>query len=192
MEEQRYPQPIDRRPESDRRVDSWKEIAAFLRCGERTAKRWEAERGLPVHRMPGSGRGRVFAYTAELSRWSESGLPELGALPTASTPPSRSLRWSVVAPVVLALLASIIAAYQWTRGRDRHAPVPVLRQLTANPSEDWVMGAAISPDGKSLAFLDGTGLYVRSIDSGETHPVATQIGRASCRERVETPWARRS
>src|ERR1035438_3263073 len=171
--EQRYPQPIDRRPESDRRVDSWKEIAAFLRCGERTFGREEAERGLPVHRMPGSGRGRVFAYTAELSRWSESGLPELGALPTTSTPPSRSLRWSVIAPIVLALLASIIAAYQWTRGRDRHAPVPVLRQLTANPTEDWVMGAAISPDGKSLAFLDATGLYVRSIDSGETHPVAT-------------------
>src|ERR1022692_58820 len=122
MEQHRHPQPIDRRPESDRRVDSWKEIAAFLRCGERTAKRWEGERGLPVHRMPGSGRGRVFAYTAELSRWSEAGLPELGALPTTSTPPSRSLRWSVIAPIVLALLASIIAAYQWTRGRDGHAP----------------------------------------------------------------------
>jgi Flp pilus assembly protein TadD len=75
MEPNRYPQPINRRPEPNRRLDSWKEIAEFLRCGERTVSRWEAERGLPVHRVPGSGRGRVFAYTAELGRWLDAGGP---------------------------------------------------------------------------------------------------------------------
>src|ERR1039458_10199703 len=48
MEPNRYPRPINRRPEANRRLDSWKEIAAFLDCGERTVKRWETERGLPV------------------------------------------------------------------------------------------------------------------------------------------------
>src|ERR1017187_6397815 len=63
-----------------------KEIAAFLDCGERTVKRWETERGLPVHRMPGSGRGRVSAYTAELSRWLEAGGPDQAANEEASQP----------------------------------------------------------------------------------------------------------
>ncbi len=43
------------------------------------------------------------------------------------------------------------------------------RRLTANPDEDPVLGAVISPDGKYLAFSDQTGFYLRQIDSGETH-----------------------
>jgi len=41
-----------------KRLDSWKEIAAFFGRAERTVKRWEAARGLPVHRLPGNGRRR--------------------------------------------------------------------------------------------------------------------------------------
>jgi tetratricopeptide (TPR) repeat protein len=51
------------------RLDCWKEIAAYLGKGERTVKRWEKERGLPTHRVPGSGRASVYAYTAELDEW---------------------------------------------------------------------------------------------------------------------------
>jgi adenylate cyclase len=32
-------------------------------------RRWEIERGLPVHRVPGSSRGVVYAFTAELEEW---------------------------------------------------------------------------------------------------------------------------
>ena len=48
---------------------SWKEIAFFLNHAERTVKRWERERGLPVHRVPGGERGGVFAYPSELNAW---------------------------------------------------------------------------------------------------------------------------
>jgi len=58
-----------RDPLVGKRLDSWKEIAAFFGRAERTVKRWETERGLPVHRVPGSGRGVVFAYTDELGDW---------------------------------------------------------------------------------------------------------------------------
>ena len=37
----------------DRRFGSWKEIATFLDRDIRTVWRWEKERGLPVHRVPG-------------------------------------------------------------------------------------------------------------------------------------------
>src|SRR5271168_2594068 len=54
------------------RLDSWKEIAAFFDRDERTVKRWEKERGLPVYRVPGSARGGVFAYAGELAEWLQS------------------------------------------------------------------------------------------------------------------------
>jgi hypothetical protein len=34
-----------------RRLDSWKEIAAYLGRSIRTVQRWEREEGLPVHRL---------------------------------------------------------------------------------------------------------------------------------------------
>jgi len=52
-----------------KRLDSWKEIAAFFGRDERTVNRWEKELGLPVHRLPGT-KGRVYAYTDELKAWS--------------------------------------------------------------------------------------------------------------------------
>jgi tetratricopeptide (TPR) repeat protein len=57
---------------SNARLDSWKQIAAYLGRGERTAKRWEVDRSLPVHRVPGGGRGSVYAFPAELDEWLNS------------------------------------------------------------------------------------------------------------------------
>ena len=56
-------------PSTGKRLDSWKEIAAFFARAERTVKRWEVERGLPVHRVPGGARSAVFAYSDELAEW---------------------------------------------------------------------------------------------------------------------------
>jgi TolB-like protein len=55
--------------EPSKALISWKEIAVFLNRAERTVKRWERERGLPVHRVPGGERGSVFAYPEELASW---------------------------------------------------------------------------------------------------------------------------
>ncbi|MGC2617386.1 MAG: tetratricopeptide repeat protein, partial [Acidobacteriaceae bacterium] len=55
--------------ESVKTLVSWKEIAVFLNRSESTVKRWERDRGLPVHRIPGGERGGVFAYADELSDW---------------------------------------------------------------------------------------------------------------------------
>ncbi len=137
---------------------------------------------------------RGYRFVADVREcWEENGAgagpaevkpfpaPDPAALPSAVTPPPPWLRRSMVASVaLLAVLGSVIAAYRWMRGRGRTAPEPVLRQLTANPTESWVMSAAISPNGKYLAFVDSIGLFVRSIDSGETHPIAVPpewIGR---------------
>lgn len=52
----------------DDRLDSWKEIAAYLRRGVRTAQRWERVAGLPVRRVA-SERGAVYAFRSELDAW---------------------------------------------------------------------------------------------------------------------------
>lgn len=50
-------------------LHGWKEIAAYLGRDERTAKRWEKQRGLPVRRIPGSGRANVYILLPELEAW---------------------------------------------------------------------------------------------------------------------------
>jgi len=54
------------------RLDSWKEIAAYLGRGIRTVQRWEREEGLPVHRLAHEKRGSVYARREELAAWWES------------------------------------------------------------------------------------------------------------------------
>ncbi|MFN3287776.1 MAG: hypothetical protein ACK40H_04950, partial [Sphingomonadaceae bacterium] len=68
------------------RLIGWKRIAAHLGCDVRTARRWEAERGLPVHRLPGDARSAVWADPAELGRWL-AGQPPAAAAPQEAPPP---------------------------------------------------------------------------------------------------------
>jgi TolB-like protein/Tfp pilus assembly protein PilF len=51
------------------RLDSWKEIASYLRRDVRTVQRWEKKEGLPVHRHQHDKLGSVYAYPAELTSW---------------------------------------------------------------------------------------------------------------------------
>src|SRR5215213_3181727 len=54
------------------RLDSWKEIAAYLGRGIRTVQRWEREEGLPIHRLVHEKRGSIYARREELAAWWES------------------------------------------------------------------------------------------------------------------------
>src|SRR2546429_8345890 len=54
------------------RLDSWKEIAVYLRRDVRTVQRWEKKEGLPVYRHQHDKLGSVFAYQTELAAWFKS------------------------------------------------------------------------------------------------------------------------
>ena len=71
--------------EPQNRLDSWKEIAAYLQRNVITVQRWEKQEGLPVHRHPHQKRSSVYAYAAEIDQWRESRKP-------ASPPPSLDRR----------------------------------------------------------------------------------------------------
>ena len=64
------------------RLDSWKEIAAYLGRGIRTVQRWEREEGLPVHRLAHEKRGSIYARREELAAWWESRRQTLTVPPT--------------------------------------------------------------------------------------------------------------
>src|SRR5215467_6583132 len=51
------------------RLDSWKEIASYLRRDVRTVQRWEKKEGLPVYRHQHDKLGSVYAYKGELDTW---------------------------------------------------------------------------------------------------------------------------
>jgi hypothetical protein len=56
-------------PRNSERLESWKEIAAFITRDERTAMRWAKFHGMPVHHAPGGSHARVFAYRSEVLEW---------------------------------------------------------------------------------------------------------------------------
>ena len=60
----------------------------------------------------------------------------------------------------------------------RPAPPLELKEtrLTANPSENGVSLACISPDGKYLAYSDQRRLYLKLIESGEVRPIPQPEG----------------
>jgi Tol biopolymer transport system component len=64
------------------RLDSWKEIAAYLGRSVRTVQRWEREEGLPVHRHLHDKRGSIYARKEEVAAWWESRRLTLGATST--------------------------------------------------------------------------------------------------------------
>jgi predicted DNA-binding transcriptional regulator AlpA len=56
-------------PLPDKKLVSWKEIAAYLGREVRTVQRWENTEGLPVHRHEHLKKSTVYAYASELDEW---------------------------------------------------------------------------------------------------------------------------
>ena len=50
-------------------LNSWKEIAAYIGRGVRTAQRWERDLALPVRRPRGKKRSAVIAVPSEIDAW---------------------------------------------------------------------------------------------------------------------------
>jgi len=96
----------------------------------------------------------------------------LEALRPAHAAARRRSRLAAAAAAVLVLTLGLVV-YQWLRRyREGKSPRELPeRQITSNPIEDWVSGAAISPDGKQIAYRDQTGFLIRTVDSGETRPI---------------------
>jgi len=85
--------------------------------------------------------------------------------------PKYTVRWRVVSAAVALVGIIALTTFWFARHQPPHpdaVPDLKLRQLTANSSENHVLGGTISPDGKHLAYSDQKGLHIRAIETGET------------------------
>ena len=59
-------------PSTEDRLDSWKDIAVYLKRDISTVQRWEQREKMPVHRHQHDRRGSVYAFRCELDVWLET------------------------------------------------------------------------------------------------------------------------
>lgn len=110
--------------------------------------------------------------TAEELRTDLEGLrsaanPLLAETPPRTLPRRGSLWFGISLLSMVAVLALAWFGWHWLMPKSKLGQ----RQLTFNPPGNRVTAAAVSPDGKYVAYHDQNGLYLQSLDSGETHPV---------------------
>src|SRR5690349_21516941 len=112
----------------------------------------------------------IRADVKRLKRDSESG--RIAAQAVRRQP--RFPHWQLVLLVLLLLLASAVAGWLLLRRQQSSATVPQLKEqrLTTNSTANPLSAAAISPDGKYLVLADPSGVYVRTIATGEIHPLS--------------------
>jgi Tol biopolymer transport system component len=143
------------------RLDSWKEIGAYLKREVRTVQRWEAQEGLPVHRHPHRQRSSVYAYRAELDAWwAKRG----AALGTGSAGRSRKV-WVAAAALSMAGVAGWLTL-------SSHEPQAPLRSYPMTASPGLESSPDFSPDGTKVAYMwrkegDKQGdIYVKTLPGG--------------------------
>jgi len=174
-----------------KQLDSWKEIAAYLNRNVRTCWLWERDLGLPVHRLDGSPKARVFAYTAELDAWreekgqlpgnAESGNNGVEASSQPPTPPApvtvrRSARaWIVAALVggpVLAAAAAVLIVWHF-----HPAPKPAVGRFTIKVEPGyWLAGWTMEmqrPSRTAMAISNDGSFIVYSAIEENPGPKAT-------------------
>ncbi len=101
-------------------LDSWKEISAYLNRSVMTCHRWEEELGLPIHRLDGTPKARVFAYTDELDRWLAEKL-RVAEAPRQERRKRTKWIW-ITAGTVLAV--AMLAAIGWQLFSQASIPAP--------------------------------------------------------------------
>ncbi len=145
------------------RLDSWKELAAYLKRSVSTVQRWEREGGLPVYRRNGENgkkhHGQVFAYKSDLDTWWEG----FRTRPGADEPwwaGWRQNRWVYVAAgALVVVLAAGISLWRSRRG----SPLFGEEQVAA-----WrFRHGEASPDGRWFAYREPESghLWLRDLSS---------------------------
>jgi tetratricopeptide (TPR) repeat protein len=150
-----------------RRLIGWKSIGQFLRCTERTARRWEAYRGMPVHRIPGGGRSSVWATPEELNSWLQALPSEVQATLRAEASSDEASGAATADTIAFADAAA--ASPQAAALTDTAAPVPPAApgKPAAQRPPVWVVAAVL------LITVVAAGLMIWS--SAHRSPSATAL-----------------
>jgi TolB-like protein len=149
MSTSHLPTQIRSTDDADDRLDSWKEIAAYLKRDMRTVRRWEAE-GLPVRRKLHKKQASVYAYKGEIDVWWHEGRHHL-----EQAEPGTSRKGLVLKALAGFAVASLVIALALSVGgvRDRlggnAVAVPATKSIAVLPLEN------LSKDPEQDYFADG-------------------------------------
>ena len=166
------------------RLDSWKEIAAYLKRDVSTAQRWEKREGMPVQRHLHNKLGSVYAFRTELDAWWLTRSQRLGAdegpvfrsppgeITSDSRPARASILWLALALVAVLSAASLIRVLPRADSVWQN-PLADARFSQLTDFEGTERAAAISRDGRFVAFLaDREGsmdVWVTQVGTGQFH-----------------------
>ena len=196
------------------RLDSWKEIAAYMSRDVTTVQRWEKREGMPVHRHLHARMGSVYASRAELDAWARSRKPaaaqEDETIVPSPEPTESSFRETLrsALPLAVVIAALAVAGYLFLQRKEYfwHSPIADARYQTVTDFDGVAEAAAISRDGQFVAFLsdrDGPmDVWVTQVGSGQfhnlTHGSAPELVNPSIRTLGFSPdgsfvtyWARK-
>ena len=193
------------RPPDDR-LDSWKEIAAYMKRDVTTVQRWEKREGMPVHRHVHDKLGSVYAFRTELDAWARSrtlGLSRRAVADHADAVdgvPRRPRARTAAGPVAAGRdgrcsprLSSLWQVQQHLDAcRRTRWPTPAFCQLTDFDGSE--QAAALSRDGRFAAFLsdrDGQmDVWVTQVGTGQFYNL-TRDAAASSSIRRFARWVSR-
>ncbi len=165
------------------RLVSWKRIANYLDCSERTARRWRNAEGLPIHNATGGASGTVFAFKSELDAWLKSRPADKSAAPPqAASAPRQNRAWLVV--MVAGALLAAVALSTWSNTRSNRAANTIdpdriaLGAFVVDPArEDAPVLREMLKSKFSVTFARN-GLDVVSENSGSSAPAAFELSGA--------------
>jgi TolB-like protein/lipopolysaccharide biosynthesis regulator YciM len=132
------------------RLNSWKEIAAYLGRDARTVQLWEKQEELPIHRHTHQARASVYAYSAELDAWLKMRTAEKAVRGAPQTHGDEELRTARVSGMLwrlgaVVLLLGILGTGFWfviNRKTQPKLPTGALAVLpfeNLSPSEDLLV-----------------------------------------------------
>jgi Tol biopolymer transport system component len=151
---------------ADDRLESWKEIAGYLRRDVSTVQRWEKREGLPVHRHAHEKLGTVYAYKNELDSW-RLARGSIAKPPFAAKVQRIRVLWILLPALTgVALLGTVAITRFLFINPKPGAPFRVLPVTSYPGKEEW---PRYSPDGNQIAFLwlregeGGSDIYVKHL-----------------------------
>lgn len=141
-----------------KRLESWKEIAAYLNRDVTTVQRWEKREGMPVHRHQHDKRGSVFALSSELDSWRQTRKARLeeetyaadevvGEAVQSLPADRRARRWLFLglAAAALIVIIALVAIRERTRAgvptKIKSVAVLPFQNLSGDSSQDYFADA---------------------------------------------------
>jgi tetratricopeptide (TPR) repeat protein len=169
--------------ENRRILESWKEISAHLRRDTRTCQRWETELGLPIHRLDGTPKARVYAYADELDRWLEEKLgPSRAELKSPEIKTSVGLRKFVMPALgVLGLGILVLVTWRFVTSKSTISQPTLAVIYFENKSGDPNLDSWREPLAELLITDLSQSRYLRVITGEELYTVLKKLGIADAR-----------